>query len=202
MTHIDNLVGILESGKVCAPNHPQADPNYKSIGLNDLIKKRSQKPVPLGNGGTFLDYVAFYFGARSPMLLKIKDGNEVPQVPQSEIIYLISDTNTIQAHNCIFVFFDGHASKAISKPFTDLADLNQLDWTAVNARFWQDDPNSDVNFDRQRKKQAEFLVANEVPLSCVLKISTFDEASCEKVRVLLSEKGLNIPVEVDKTLFY
>jgi prepilin-type processing-associated H-X9-DG protein len=202
MTHIDNLGKILDSGKICTPNHPEADPNYKGIGLNDLIKKRSLKRVPLGNGGTFLDYVAFYFGARSPMLLKIKDGNGVPQVPQSNIIYLISDTDTIQAHNCNFVFFDGHASKSISRPFTDLADLSHLDWNAVNARVWFDDPNSDVDFDRQRKKQAEFLVLNEVPLSCVIKIATFDETSCEAVRVLLEANEVTIPVEIDKSLYY
>ncbi len=201
--HINNLEYILETGKLCCPNHVEADPNYRSIGLTDLIKKRSEQLLPLADNKTFKDYVAFYFGPRSPMLYKIFTGHgRVEKVSQSKIVYLISGTEIIVKHSCHFIFTDGHATQKITKFFDDLKNLKNIDWKAVNARIWKDDPSSDTNFDRQRKKQAEFLVEGELPLSCITKIVTYDEGSQKYVLSLLKERGLTIPVYIDKNLYY
>lgn len=201
--HINNLEYILEKGKLCCPNHVEADPNYQNIGLTDLIKKRSEKVLPLTNNKTFKDHVAFYFGPRSPMLYKIFTGHGgVKRISQSEIVYLISGTEIIVNHSCQFIFTDGHATQKITKFFNNIKDLKKIDWEAVNARYWADDPSSDKDFDRQRKKQAEFLVEGELPLSCITKIATYDERSRKYVLSLLKKRGLKIPVETDKNLYY
>ncbi len=51
-------------------------------------------------GGRFSDYIAFYFGARSPMLYNIYHGfNDVPKRPQEEIIYIIATFEKILEYN-------------------------------------------------------------------------------------------------------
>ena len=201
--HINNLEYILEKRKLCCPNHVEADPNYQNIGLTDLIKKRSEQSLPHARNKTFKDYVAFYFGPRSPMLYKIFTGHGgVKKVSQSEIIYLISGASIIVNHSCQFIFTDGHATQRITKFFNDLKNLKDIDWNAVNAKYWKDDPFSDTDYDRQRKKQAEFLVESELPLTCIIKIAVYDEVSQEYVLSLLNKRGLNIPVEIDKNLYY
>jgi hypothetical protein len=54
-----------------------------------------------------------------------------------------------------FVFSDGHGIANWTEWFDQLADLDKVDWNTVYERYWTDtidDP------DRQRRKQAEFLV--------------------------------------------
>ena len=81
ITHFSNLEHILRNGLLC-PNHPNADPNYCGIGDKSLIQVRDKIEVPISPGGILRDYVAFYFGPHSPMLLQIKTGNNgIPKLP-------------------------------------------------------------------------------------------------------------------------
>lgn len=72
ITHKDNLDFILESGKLTCPSHEDSDPNYIGIGNSTLIGGQSSKKINIEPNGNFTDYVAFYFGARSPMLYAIQ----------------------------------------------------------------------------------------------------------------------------------
>jgi len=85
--HFTNLEYILQNGIVTSPNHQNSNPNYRSIGNNDIIQIRSNKNVPTHIENTFRDFVAFYIGKRSIMLYNIITGyGEIQQVDQSEII--------------------------------------------------------------------------------------------------------------------
>jgi hypothetical protein len=66
--HIDNLPFIISRNEVTSPSHKSADPGYIGIGDDSLIAHRKTMSIPLKPGGTFNDYIAFYFGKRSPML--------------------------------------------------------------------------------------------------------------------------------------
>jgi hypothetical protein len=74
ITHIDNLDFILKSKTVCCPNSKNSDPNFIGIGDSSLIQSRRSRQIPIIPKGDFLDYVAFYFGARSPMFYNIQNG--------------------------------------------------------------------------------------------------------------------------------
>ncbi len=79
ITHIKNIPHILQYG-ITHRNSINNNPNYKEIGLQSLISKRETKEVivrtknkpeqsiVLGN------FIPFYFGKLSPMLLKIQPG--------------------------------------------------------------------------------------------------------------------------------
>lgn len=182
ITHVDNLPFIVRTGLLHAPLHPDADPNYVQIGDRQLTSKRGQTPVPVGPGGTFRDYVAFYFGPRQPMLYCIKHGyNEVIQRPMSEIIYLVSSVETVTNAGMDFVFYDGHAYDGFSTPYDDLAHLSEVDMKAAYASQWTNSPDPQY----KRKKQAEFLVHREVPFTSIAHILTYDPASEQTVKGML-----------------
>jgi ssDNA thymidine ADP-ribosyltransferase, DarT len=174
ITHIDNLDFILEKGKITCPNNPNCDPNFIRIGDSTLIQSRSSRLINVAPNGRFSDYVAFYFGARSPMLYNIQKGyNNVTKRTPEEVIYLITTFEKIKESRCLYVFTDGHAYHNLSQFFNREEDLENVDWKAVNLVRWndtEDDP------DRKRRKQAEFLVYRELPTTRFVAIVVYNEA--------------------------
>lgn len=194
ITHYQNLEHILHHGLLC-PNHPQADPNYLGIGDKSLIQVRNALAIPIPPGGSMRDYVAFYFGAHSPMLYQIKTGNEgVPKLPQGEIIYLVCQMSKIIENDLPFVFTDGHARNHLSGHYGAIQDLDKVDWTMVKERYWS---NNEEDPDRQRRKQAEFLVHEKVPIDCIRAILVYDTERNKFALDAVAAAGLQIPVYLE-----
>ena len=199
MTHVGNLRHILQYG-IVAEEHPSADPNYVSIGHNSLIAVRRDLNAPNPPGGTFSHYVPFYLGHRSPMLYQIATGYEgVAKIPQSDIVYLVTNHDSILQHGLGWFFTDGHARHGMTKFYTSEAGFDELDWEAVYAVNWK---NTDIDPDRQRKKQAEYMVKTAVPLSCIKFILVFETQCQQKIENLQIELNRDIPVRVSKQAYY
>ena len=85
--HIHNLDTLLQREEIHAPS---ACPNdglpYTGIHASQTQLDRGDKKVPCGPGGVIRDYVGFYFGPCSPMLLRIHTGWNVEKVDQANII--------------------------------------------------------------------------------------------------------------------
>lgn len=200
LIHIDNLEFILAEQELRCANHPDKDPNYTGIGDSNLIKKRGTKNIPLSPGGTFKDYVAFYFGPRSPMLYEIKNGyNGVKKRNQQEIIYLVTSVKTVKKYNCDFVFYDGHAYNILSNCYNDMQDLENIDWQTIKAKSWY---NREGDMDKKRRKQAEFLIHKSFPWSAIKGICTVNNSAKQKVEQILQSKNISRKVIVKKTFYY
>jgi len=98
--HIENVEYLLTHG-MFTKNHAQADPDYINIGDTGLIAQRNDYPVGIHPpNGVVGDYVPFYFGTLSPMLLNIKTGYRgITQRPQSDIVYVVCGVSTL-VDNC------------------------------------------------------------------------------------------------------
>ena len=180
--------------------HPNADPNYRSIGDKSLINFRKNINAPPPLSGTFADYVPFYLGHHSPMLLQIKTGFEgIEQLPQSDIIYLVADHDDIVAKGLDYFFTDGHARYKFTQFFSNPADFDQLDWETIYAPFWQ---NTQEDEDRQRCKQAEYMVRNEVTIDCIKFILVFDKTAQQNVVNLQQQLKNTIPVKISTKAYY
>ncbi len=172
ITHRDNLEHIFKIGKLTAPNHPEANPAYMGIGDGTLISTRGKRTIvvePSGNlAGSFQEYVSFYFGRHSPMLYQIwKGGENVIARPQRDIVYVVSSVEKIVESRQDFVFSDGHGIHHLTKFYDKLEYLPEVDKKTVKAQQWS---NTEYDSDRQRRKQAEFLVKGELSLEYVLGI--------------------------------
>lgn len=198
--HIENLEYILSKKKLTCPVHSSANPNYIGIGDNSLKRSRRDKLIEIEPNGTFSDYVAFYFGYRTPMLYNIKNGFlDVPQRPQEDIVYIVSSVEKITELGLDYVFFDGHGYHNFSQVFNNVKHLEKIDWDIVNASSWHD---TESDPDRKRRKQAEFLIKNEVDLNGVLGIATYNDRALRKVKGLLEKYSVDIKIVAMPKWYY
>lgn len=103
------------------------------------------------------------------MLYVIHRGyNQVASIQQEDIIYCVCSIQSIIAASLPFVFTDGHAVNALSSYYYDTSLVQEirklLDFDAINAKYWTDDEDLDL----KRRKEAEFLIATDVPLTTIL----------------------------------
>ena len=195
LVHVDCLATLLTRGALHAPN---ATPNdglpYRTIHDTSVQASRRVKPVPCGPGGTVHDYLPFYFGARSVMLLKLKTGQVAGYAEgQEPLIYLVSTAQAVSAAGSGFVFTDGHGLANFTAWFTDLARLDAVDWPLLAAQYWNDTPQDN---DRQRRKQAEFLVWQSLDWRLIGGIGVLNAGMKQRVEGILQQHPQHRPVTV------
>jgi len=184
IVHIDNLSTLLARGELHAANHaPQDGRPYAGIHATRTQADRGAKPVPCGPGGIILDYVGFYFGPRSPMLLRIHTGHGVAQIEQSNIVYLVSTAQAVADAGLGFVFTDRHSLARVAAFRDRLERLDEVDFQAAYATQWNataDHP------DRQEKKQAEFLVYRSMSWQLINEIGVASAAVEKRVKEIVA----------------
>ncbi len=200
ITDYRNLPSILEHGELLAYSKVSFDKiSYKDIAHQTIQTRRSTTEVPVSPYGMLHDYVPFYFAPRSPMLYAIKNGKvEGIAGTQSDIIYLVTNINEIAESEREFVFTDGHAIMSLTDFYNDLAYLDEVDWPVMESMYWND---SDRFPDRKRRRQAEFLVYESVPLNLFLGIGVRNERIKVIVEEMLKECNANLKV-LQKPSFY
>lgn len=203
LIYAGNLETCLRRGGLHAPNHtPNDGLPYKPIHNVDIQKVRSEKTIPCGPRGVIHDYVAFYFGTRSPMLLQLHSGR-VPGYTEGQepLIYVVSTAQAVQAAGVGFVFSDGHGIARFTQWFDNLNDLDKVDWETVNATVWRD---TVEDMDRQRRKQAEFLVHRQCDWGLIREIGVWNDRMKAKVEQILTRfPGFKkLPVNVHREWYY
>jgi len=195
IVHIENVEYLLVHG-MFTKSHAQADPDYINIGDTGLIVQRNDYPVGISPpNGVLGEYIPFYFGTLSPMLLNIKTGYRgITQRPQSDIVYIVCRVNTIMENCEEWCFTDGHAKNAITAFYNHLDNLDKVDWDMVAERHWN---NTEEDFDRMRRKQAEFLVKAHVPVRCISSIVVLNQQDKTIVEEIINRLGLEIPVRAN-----
>lgn len=136
------------------------------------------------------------------MLLNLKTGRvEGYTEGQAPLIYLTTTLARVQAAGCRFVFSDGHGLATFTSWYDDLAQLGNIDWNLVGARYWADTPEDN---DRQRRKQAEFLVWQSVDWSLIERIGVLNQTVKERVEGVLDEfpQRSRPPVEIRGEWYY
>ena len=191
ITHIENIQHILKHG-ITHKKSANKNSNYKNIGDLSLIDTRSRKTVIIDNGSleqtesvnriTFGDYIPFYFGVKMPMLYVVQHGGNFVKnaTPPDEIIYLCCSLSSILSSKVNFCFSDGHATDILTT-FYDNSKINELvniiDWKAVMTSYW----GGDDNLNLKRKKQAEFLIANDISPDHIIGFVCYNEKSKVKL---------------------
>lgn len=203
IVHLDNLPVILHRGGIHAPSFfPDDGLHYRTIHNVEIQSVRQRRPLNCGPRGVVHDYVPFYFGPRSPMLLQLHTGRVAGyDEGQKPVIYLVSNAQTVQQKGLGFVFSDGHGIACFTRWFDNLAGLNELDWECIYADYWSDNVN---DMDRQRKKQAEFLVHRFFDWSLVSEIGVIDDRTKSRVESVLERfpAEMHRPVNIRQAWYY
>jgi len=103
---------------------------------------------------------------------------------QELVIYLVSKIEAVTAAGLSFVFTDGHAAMDLTDFYDDLANLDQIDWPLLDARYWFD--NDDFP-DRARPRQAEFLIHQCAPWEIMAGIGVQTDAMKSTVEQVLAD---------------
>ncbi|MBN2002053.1 MAG: DUF4433 domain-containing protein [Anaerolineae bacterium] len=203
IVHVENLTTILIRGGMHAANYAPDDAlSYRTIHNVDIQKERHVRCIPCGPGGVIHDYVPFYFGYRSPMLLQLKTNHVSGYTEgQQPLIYLVSTVQRVATSGCGFVFSDGHGIAAFTEWHDDLKQLTAVDWDMVYQRYWADTPD---DMDRQRRKQAEFLVYQFCPWTLITEIGVVDSVAKARVETLFAgfDAHLRRPVHIQAAWYY
>jgi len=203
MVYVDNLDTILRRGAMHGTNHvPNDGLPYRTIHNVSVQNARHSSVIPCGPCGTIHDYVPFYFGPRSPMLYQLHtgwvDGYSEGQEP---LIYLVTTAQAVANAGLGWAFSDGHGIARFTQWFDDLTHLDKLDWVAVYSQWWKD---SVDDSDRQRKKQAEFLVYQSCSWDLVQEIGVVNSVAQARVEAILSRfpPGAQRPVQIRPEWYY
>jgi len=120
---------------------------------------------------------------------------------QSPLIYLRSTVQAISEQGLRYVFSDGHGLQKFTSWFDNISELNKVDWDMVNNRLWFD---TDEDNDRQRRKQAEFLVHRYCDWSLILDIVVIDQETKSKVQKIFNSFPVTLhrKITVQKNWYY
>ncbi|GAB3552273.1 type II toxin-antitoxin system toxin DNA ADP-ribosyl transferase DarT [Spirosoma fluminis] len=194
---LGNLAHVLAHGIACRNcHHLIQQPDFSTIGEDDIIAKRDERPVGCAPFGVLADYVPFYLAPRSPMLYRISSTN--PRA-REEVIYLVSQASLIEQKGIPFVFSDGHALMAFSRFSNQLSELSMIDWAVMQAQYWNPTPEDN---DRRRRRMAEFMVHQHFPVDCIRAIVVANEGVAQVVRQQLSNFAYPIPVRIQPDWYF
>lgn len=82
--------------------------------------------------------------------------------------------------------------------FTDESDFDELDWEAIRSPQWGRNQSDN---DKMRRKMAEFLVKDYVPVEAIIGIAVMNQQMEQTVTQIVTQTGASIPVKV-KTNWY
>lgn len=134
------------------------------------------------------------------MLYVITKGNdpEVIKTNPDEIIYLVSSIEKIIEYNLKFVFTDRHARLKHAKFYSQVQDLEKLNWSIINSPNW----GRQYGSERMEIKQAEFLVHRHVPFEALLGIACKDEEKEKLIKEKLNLYNKKIIVKIRRDWYY
>lgn len=191
-THLDNLPAVLAEGGLLADTAVPPGVLATEVGDADVKGTRRRRRVPAGPGGVVADYVPFYFAPRSPMLFRIARDHEdgVPgRYPDGEdpLVYLVSSVELVVASGRPWLATDGNAAVAVTRFSGTVAELATLvDWPLMQRTYWAGDAEDP---DRERRRMAELLVHQRLPLTALRGFATRTTERARQVRVALAAAG-------------
>ena len=182
IVHVDKLASIAaEGGLWCDAEVAKRDSPGTTIGMNSIKHRRRDVLTLRSHPGLYVGgCVPFYFCPRSVMLYVIHMANH-PELAyhggQDPIVHLEADLHQsvawANAHKRRWVFTSANAGSSYFEDFCDLAQLNILNWDAIQANTWAGE--------LQEPKQAEFLVEYSFPWELISRIGVQSNAIHERV---------------------
>ena len=202
IVHADRLPSIIEDGYLwcdrVARHQGSAGAN---IGMIDIKNRRLNELTFASHPGLFVgDCVPFYFCPRSVMLYVIYRRNH-PSLSytggQEPIVHLQADLCDVVAWadsaNHKWAFTTSNAGSYYFNDYSNLADLDKINWDAVNATQW-----SNV----KENKQSEFLVEHSFPWTLIERIGVLSPAIQVNVRMALQNTNHRPTVDIIPGWYY
>ncbi|WP_152018343.1 type II toxin-antitoxin system toxin DNA ADP-ribosyl transferase DarT [Aliarcobacter butzleri] len=201
IVHIDKLQSIINSGGLLSDSEViRQGLNGTTIGMNSIKQRRLNELTLSTYPDLFVGQcVPFYFCPRSVMLymMSVNSCNMEYQGGQDNIIHLEADLmNSIAWANSNgrrWVFTSSNAGSRYFQDTNNIANLSQLNWNAINARYWND---------VVEEKQAEFLCEHSFEWSLIHRIGVSNQTVYQQVLNIINSSYHKPYVEVKNDWYY
>jgi hypothetical protein len=204
ITHVSNLSTITSENKLfsdAAMARRSGPP--QSIGMDKIKLRRLQELTVDCHAGDYVgEYVPFYFCPRSVMLYLLYMGNH-PDITykggQGHIVHLEADLEAVvewaNRKGRKWAFSLSNAGARYTQFRNDLADLDDLDWTAIL--------NNDFRSpDVKEGKQAEFLLHESFPWKLIERIGVYSNATAQRVAGAMSSDRHLPVIEIKRDWYF
>lgn len=200
IVHVDNVPWILDHDGLQCRNSPEQNPDYVNIGNPDLIDKRSRHVVPIPPGGTLSDYVPFYFTPFSMMMYNIHTGyGGVPKRQNRDIVIFVTSLHRLHDLGVPFIFTNQHAYAAGTDFYSNLSNLDRIDWKILQNRNFKTD---DADPGKNQRYQAEGLVYRHLPLAALLAICCNNATVAKHLAGLFEARNLKLTSKATPTWYF
>jgi hypothetical protein len=198
--HVDRLASIVAGGLLSDAEVQRLAPPGTIIGMSNIKQRRLTELTLDSHPGLYVGQCApFYFCPRSVMLYLIHKRN--PELAykggQEPIVHLEADlfdaVAWAQANGRRWAFTLSNAGSYYFEDRADLAQLGEIDWSAVASTQWPA---------VKERKQAEFLMEHSFPWHLIERIGVYSAAINTQVAYALPVGGHRPPVAVLPSWYY
>ena len=202
IVHMDRLASIISEGTLwCDAEMANRVETGTTIGIKNIKQRRLTNELNSHPGLRVGDCVPFYLCPRSIMLFVIYKGNHTEleyRGGQGSIVHLEADLRQVvawaDANGKRWVFTSANAGAGYFEDYSDLHQLNKLDWDAIQANDWAGP--------RKEGKQAEFLMEHSFPWDMVSRIGVHSAGIRGKVLGETQMAKHQPPVEIKPDWYY
>ncbi|WP_008317011.1 DUF4433 domain-containing protein [Leptolyngbya sp. PCC 6406] len=208
IVHVDRLSSIVSEGCLwCDREILCRAPSGTTIGMNRIKQRRLEElTLPSHPDLRVGDCVPFYFCPRSVMLYLIHQANHSDLTyrgGQAPIIHLEADLHASVAwantHQQKWVFTLSNAGAYYFEDRNDLAQLNDLNWQAIQANRWG---GNGIDPSIKEGKQAEFLMEYCFPWHLIERIGIYSQNIYQQVVNAFPGGGHRPQVEIKPDWYY
>jgi len=203
IVHVDRLASIIaDQGLLCDAVMVGRQGTGTTIGMNDIKDRRLHELFISCRPGLRVGAcVPFYFCPRSVMLYIISRQNH-PNLSyrggQEPIVHLEADLRAAvdwaEAEDMQWAFTLSNAGSRYFEDRCDLSELDQINWQAVAANWWQGE--------LEDGKQAEFLLERFFPWELVERIGANSQGFAQQVANAIRGAAHQPRVEIRSDWYY
>jgi hypothetical protein len=179
--HVDRLTSVIADGALVSDSIMMQSGVGTGIGMDGIKARRLRLPVSCHPGRCVGEFVPFYFCPRSIMLFVIHCANH-PNLTyrggQEPIVHLEADLRRTvrwaEDNGREWAFSPSNAGAYYTQFRSNLQDLGDVDWAAVDARNFQPQ-------EVKEGKQAEFLLYDSFPWDLVDRVGVKSQSGSQRV---------------------
>ena len=206
IVHVDRLASIARDGWILsdAAIRPQNRPGT-AIGMNNIKERRLRLPLSSHPGLMVGGCAPFYFCPRSVMLYLIcmRNAELAYRGGQEPIVHLEGDLHSAvawaQANARRWAFTLSNAGAFYFEDRSDLAQLGEINWGAVEARRWG---GNGVDRSVKEGKQAEFLMEAAFPWHLIERITVHSQEIALRADAALNGIAHRPPIQILRDWYY
>jgi hypothetical protein len=187
LTHLDNLRRILQAKELRSYNLMRGH-NYHNLANEDVQVGRATVTIPASQRPLH-DYVPLYLGFKTPIVA-------INQTQNENLLFLRFSLDILSTPGAVVSDGNARSQKTQFYLFNGPDTFAQIDVAAIRTVKYSKDPVL------KRKKQAEVLIPDKLPIAQLLDIICFSEKTKSRVLLILTEFGMHRPVIVNPGWYF